>query len=210
MVCERCRIREANIKYTEVINGVKTEHNLCSQCAQEMDLGPYSAILEGEFPLGKLISSLLGLSPSAARQQKLEDVACPTCGTTYEEFVKNSRFGCADCYHVFDLLMGEKIRKIQENASHTGKHPKMRGKGQTGTAVTEKGQLTFTPDEQIRQLERRLQAALKEEDYEEAAVCRDAIRALRAEQENAEQAGKEARADAQNKGKVRQEDGEMV
>ena len=39
MICEKCRIREANIKYTEVIGGVKTEHNLCSQCAQEMDLG---------------------------------------------------------------------------------------------------------------------------------------------------------------------------
>ena len=51
-----------------------------------------------------------------------EDVVCPTCGTTYEEFVKNSRFGCADCYHVFDPLLGEKIKKLQENSSHTGKH----------------------------------------------------------------------------------------
>ena len=84
MLCEKCRIREANIKYTEVMNGVKTEHNLCSQCAQEMDFGPYSAIIEGEFPLGKLLSSLLGLQPSAARQQKMDEVACPTCKTTYE------------------------------------------------------------------------------------------------------------------------------
>ena len=30
MLCEKCKIREANIKYTEIINGVKTEHNLCS------------------------------------------------------------------------------------------------------------------------------------------------------------------------------------
>ena len=59
MLCEKCGIREANIKYTEVFNGVKTEHNLCAQCAKEMDLGPYSALIEGEFPLGKLLSSLL-------------------------------------------------------------------------------------------------------------------------------------------------------
>ena len=31
MLCEKCGIREANIKYTEVFNGVKTEHNLCAQ-----------------------------------------------------------------------------------------------------------------------------------------------------------------------------------
>ena len=91
MLCEKCGIREANIKYTEVFNGVKTEHNLCAQCAKEMDLGPYSALIEGEFPLGKLLSSLLGLTDASASQAPKEDVVCPTCGTTYEEFIKNSR-----------------------------------------------------------------------------------------------------------------------
>lgn len=67
MLCEKCGIREANIKYTEVFNGVKTEHNLCAQCAKEMDLGPYSALIEGEFPLGKLLSSLLGLTDASAK-----------------------------------------------------------------------------------------------------------------------------------------------
>lgn len=183
MLCEKCKIREANIKYTEVINGVKTEHNLCSQCAQEMDFGPYSAIIEGEFPLGKLLSSLLGLQPSAARQQKMDEVACPTCQTTYEAFVENSRFGCADCYHVFDLLIGEKIKKLQESATHTGKQPKMRSKDRTSAAVTSEGVMEFTSEEQMKQLERRLQAALKAEEYEEAAICRDKIKALKEERE---------------------------
>ncbi len=181
MLCEKCRIREANIKYTEIINGVKKEHNLCSQCAKEMDFGPYSAILEGEFPLSMLLSSLLGLPDAAARQQKTEEVVCPTCGTTYEEFIKNSRFGCADCYHVFDLLIGEKIRKLQDNSSHTGKQPQMRQRKWTEAAVSSKGELQFTKEEQIRQLERRLKAALEAEDYEQAAACRDQIRALKEE-----------------------------
>ena len=185
MLCEKCRIREANIKYTEIINGMKKEHNLCSQCAKEMDFGPYSAILEGEFPLSMLLSSLLGLSDSdaAARQQKTEEVVCPTCGTTYEEFIKNSRFGCADCYHVFDLLIGEKIKKLQDNASHTGKQPKMRAGKPPEAAVSSKGEMQFTKEEQIRQLERRLKAALEAEDYEQAAVCRDQIRVLKEEKQ---------------------------
>ena len=33
MLCEHCKKREATVKYVEVINGVKTEHNLCTQCA---------------------------------------------------------------------------------------------------------------------------------------------------------------------------------
>ena len=60
MLCERCKIREASIQYMEVINGVRTEHHFCTQCAKEMDFGAYSAIFDGEFPLAKLISGLLG------------------------------------------------------------------------------------------------------------------------------------------------------
>ena len=181
MLCEKCGIREANIKYTEVFNGVKTEHNLCAQCAKEMDLGPSSALIEGEFPLGKLLSSLLGLTDASASQAPKEDVVCPTCGTTYEEFIKNSRFGCADCYHVFDPLLGEKIKKLQENSSHTGKHPKIQPRSQAAAEVTKKGELEFSPEEQIKQLKRRLEAALQEEDYETAAACRDKIHSLEGE-----------------------------
>ena len=183
MLCEKCRIREANIKYTEIMNGVKKEHNLCSQCAKEMDLGPYSAILEGEFPLSMLLSSLLGLPDGAARQQKTEEVVCPTCGTTYQEFIKNSRFGCADCYHVFDLLIGERIKKLQDNSSHTGKQPRMQARKPAEAAVSRSGEMNFTREEQLRQLERRLKAALETEDYEQAAVCRDRIRALKEEKQ---------------------------
>ena len=64
---------------------------------------------------------------------------------TYEEFIKNSRFGCADCYHVFDPLLGEKIKKLQENSSHTGKHPKIQPRSQAAAEVTKKGELEFRP-----------------------------------------------------------------
>ena len=98
MLCERCGIREANIQYTEVINGVKKEHHFCAQCAKEMDFGPYSAIFDGDFPLGKLLSGLLGIEDTSRVPDKLHQVVCPTCKTSYDEFIKNSQFGCADSY----------------------------------------------------------------------------------------------------------------
>ena len=94
MLCEKCGIREANIKYTEIVGGVRTEHNFCSQCAREMDLGQYSAILDGEFPLGKLLSGLLGIQNDEEDPGQRVSVVCPTCHTTFEDFVENSRFGC--------------------------------------------------------------------------------------------------------------------
>ena len=202
MLCERCKIREANIQYTEIANGVRTEHNYCTQCAKEMDFGPYSAIFEGEFPLGKLLSGLLGVQGEADEEEKTSQIVCPTCGTSYDDFVKNSRFGCADCYSVFDLLIHDKIRQLQGNVRHTGKHPKFQKIKADPFHLTscdqpEKGTADMTPANreeqtlntdaavenetqlQIRKLEARLREAVRAEEYEIAADCRDQIRALK-------------------------------
>lgn len=202
MLCERCKIREANIQYTEIANGVRTEHNYCAQCAKEMDFGPYSAIFEGEFPLGKLLSGLLGVPGEESEEEKTGQIICPTCGTSYDDFVKNSRFGCADCYSVFDLLIHDKIRQLQGNVRHTGKHPKFQKikadpfhltscdqpeKGTADMTLANREEQTLNTDAavenetqlQIRKLEARLREAVRAEEYEIAAECRDQIRALK-------------------------------
>ena len=118
----------------EVINGVRTEHHFCTQCAKEMDFGAYSAIFDGEFPLAKLISGLLGGEEPEEKDGKFQQVVCPSCGMTYEEFVENSCFGCADCYSVFDLLIRDNIKQLQGSECHKGKHPKIRPAGETRQA----------------------------------------------------------------------------
>ena len=40
--------------------------------------------------------------------------------------MENSRFGCADCYGVFDLFIKDKMKQLQGSESHKGKHPKYR------------------------------------------------------------------------------------
>lgn len=178
MLCERCKIREANIQYTEVIGGVKTQHNFCTQCAKELDFGQYSAIFDGEFPLAKLLSGLLGNEKSTPEEEKMQQIVCPTCGTSYSEFVKNSRFGCADCYGVFDLLINDSIKQLQGSDTHVGKRPVHQEKA----PQKEESGLKQAPDnreEEIAAWSARLQEALKTEEYEIAAQCRDKIRELR-------------------------------
>ena len=177
MLCERCKIREANIQYTEVIGGVKKEHHFCSQCAKELDFGPYSAIFDGEFPLGKLLSGLLGISEEQ-KESSTSQIVCPTCGTSYDEFVKDSRFGCPDCYSVFDLLMSDNIKQLQGSekrqvrmAELTGEVPDILA-GKAEPVVND-------PAEQIRVLEAKLKEAVRREEYEAAAQYRDQIRALK-------------------------------
>lgn len=190
MLCERCKIREANIQYTEVLNGVKTEHHFCAQCAGELDFGPYSAIFDGDFPLGKLLSGLLGINETQ-KEDKRRQVICPTCKTSYEDFVKNSCFGCPDCYGVFDLLISENIRQLQGSDRHTGKQPKYhltpeqhKDGGQYGADANGSGPVVLNKEnldvkEQIRILQAKLNEALEREEYETAAECRDKIKSLK-------------------------------
>lgn len=178
MICERCKIREANIRYTEVVNGVKTEHNLCSQCAKEMDFGPYSAIFDGEFPLAKLISSLLGVGEEELHEQEdSPKIVCPTCKTSYEELVKNSCFGCADCYGVFDLLVNDSIKQMQGSGAHVGKKPLT---DQVKPEETDmKKEACDAKEQEIRILQAKLLEAVKEEEYELAARYRDQIKEIK-------------------------------
>ena len=184
MLCERCKIREANIQYTEVVNGVKKEHHFCAQCAKEMDFGVYAAIFDGEFPIGKLLSGLLGIEDDNQGPDKLHQISCPTCGTSYDTFVRDSRFGCADCYSVFGPLMEDSIKQLQGSLHHTGKAPVYQNTedegekgGKTNGKVLVKG--VSEEEKKLSELDSRLKEALRFEDYETAAVCRDRIRELR-------------------------------
>ncbi len=197
MLCEKCKIREANIQYTEVMNGVKTEHHFCAQCAKEMDFGPYSALFDGDYPLGKLLSGLLGIEDTSRIPDKFHQIVCPTCNTTYDNFIKGSRFGCKDCYSIFGPLMEDSIKQLQGNVVHTGKKPKYQQiacadkqipsldsleaeKEHAGKEAAAAGVEGISEEEQdLLILEEKLKDALRLEDYETAAVCRDKIRDLK-------------------------------
>lgn len=204
MLCERCKVREANIHYTEVVNGVATEHNLCSQCAKEMDFGAYAGIagiFDSELPIGKLLSQLLGLSGVAEANlpEEVENLVCPTCQTSYGDFVKNSQFGCPDCYHMFDLLIGDKLKQLHGSDAHKGKTPAGQCLADQAEEAQENAQPAslfdkpLTIEERIPLLRSKLQEAVAEEDYEAAARYRDEIRAL-------EKADKEVPSARQNGG----------
>lgn len=200
MLCERCGQREANVRYTEIVNGEVTEHNLCMECARTMDFGGHkyaAALFDGESQLGRLLSGLLGFASDPAQEETGADsknIICPVCHTSYADFVKESRFGCADCYEMFKLLMGDHIKTLQGSDTHSGKRPmKCRNRiNPAGEKIAEDrgegapenmtgARTAISAEEQIATLEAHLKEALREEEYEAAARYRDAIRALKAE-----------------------------
>ena len=182
MLCEKCKIREANIQVVQMVNGVKSEHFLCAQCASEMDLTVTGPGLNGEMPLAKLLSNLLSQTMKSEQKENCTNVVCPTCGMTYEQFIRDSKFGCADCYKVFDLLIGDNIRQLQGNGQHHGKRPKYM-RDDIPQQVREELEASMTENvpeseyiDKLLDLRKKLRDAIEAEEYEDAARLRDEIR----------------------------------
>ena len=202
MLCEICGENEATFHYSEVVNGNKTEHHLCSECAAKTDISYYTNLLDGEGRLGQLLSGLLGMPIGGEQDDPKTHVVCPGCHLSYGEFIKNSAFGCAECYNVFGPLLDESIKKIQGSVNHQGKKPyrlmkSMRstnaenmseneasviaeaGDGIADSTKQEKKPTRASLEHEIAVADKRLKQAVLEEDFEEAARLRDHIKDLR-------------------------------
>ena len=76
----------------------------------------------------------------------------------------------------------DNIRQLQGNDSHKGKRPAYQGtldELAEKEGGTEEDQGSRPPEEEIRLWERRLKEALRLEEYETAALCRDKIKELK-------------------------------
>lgn len=139
-------------------------------------------------------------------------IICPSCGTNYAQFVKSSRFGCPDCYRTFGLLMEESIRDIQGSDRHVGRKPKYNCEESeaadreervtsepvsNGENLKSETEAKSVPDveeemkrkndclpveEKIRILKCKLKEAVDAEDYYQAALYRDEIKAIKGEE----------------------------
>ena len=185
MLCEKCKIREANVQFTQIVNGEKSEHYYCAQCAQEMDFSNAGLFVEGGIPLAKLLSNLLAQTSVAKDDHpEVAQIVCPTCGTTYEDFINKSKFGCADCYKVFDILIGDNIKNLQGSDHHKGKRPRY-GAGDIPESVKDdlsddliNSAKSDDKETKLWDLKRELREAVAKEDFENAARLRDEIKAL--------------------------------
>lgn len=183
MKCQNCGENEANFRYTEIINGVKKEIALCDDCKQKLGLQG----LDFNIPIN--FSSFFGdflneyddssLFPMLAKPKQLK---CDNCGMTYDEFMKDGKFGCSNCYNVFDSKIEPILKRIHGESKYLGrkgKVPKMSEKivgADASVRPTPKAELNNESD--IAELKRELKKLIKEEKYEEAAVLRDKIKEL--------------------------------
>ena len=90
---------------------------------------------------------------------------CPNCGNTFEDFNRFGKFGCPSCYETFKNQIASLVQRIQGSIEYEGRVPNQ-------------GHNVFKAQYEIKQLRRQLETAIGDENFEEAAQIRDAIKAL--------------------------------
>ncbi len=163
MQCQQCKKQAAIIHLTEIAGGQRKETHLCQACAQKQGL-----TVQAQIPLNELLSTLLSVQPEAAADDKTpaEEKSCPQCGMTLRRFSKETLLGCPQDYEIFEKNLLPLIERTHNGRTeHCGKVPASVGPDQ---------------EKQIRltALKRKLDSAVKNEQYETAARLRDEIRKL--------------------------------
>ncbi len=161
MQCDICGDAEAVVHIQQTSGNEEVELHLCEKCAAQK--GITSGENNLDFSITNLLTGLVdvkGISSSSSSKK-----VCPGCGLTVQRFKKGGRLGCNECYTVFRKEISRIVGKMFGRTQHRGKYPKR--------LMAYK---TLLID--IEGLKRKLDRAVKKEDYEEAALLRDQIKEL--------------------------------
>lgn len=158
--CGHCK-KPTKVVYKEIIGKTITCTNMCSDCPV------FEQKLHGEPHPIKLEEGRQGAG-----------LSCGNCLTTLESVKTGNPLGCFECYTVFsDLLTSQLIEsnsvpaRLKKSLSIKRSQPLHLGKPPGKT-------VTIAASSRIMALNEALNEALRRENYEEAALLRDQIKAL--------------------------------
>lgn len=171
MLCQNCGENEANVKYTQIINGVKKEMALCEKCSKTLGVDKIDFNIPISFSsfLGDFLSEYdnSNFIPMIATPKELR---CNTCNMSYDEFMNTGKFGCSNCYDAFSDRIDSVLKRLHGENTHTGR----KGKVNKKVEIAQQENKLSKKDS----LKQELQKAIEQENYEQAAKIRDEIKKL--------------------------------
>ena len=159
MLCQNCGKNEANVKYTQIVNGVKKEMVLCEDCASKLGIDNFKINMPIHFS-------------SFVREKHSQ---CNNCGELYDDFIKTGLLGCPSDYDMFGDRLESVLRNIQGGTKHIGRKPLNIDEKLSNIGENKKPEKKMSETEKLTQ---ELNQAIKEERYEDAAKLRDEIKKL--------------------------------
>jgi protein arginine kinase activator len=156
MLCDICKQNVATVHLTQMVDGKTKKVDLCEACSKEKGV---------DDPTGfSLADLLLGLGAAQEIDQSAGGVElkCPHCGFTQADFKKSGRLGCPECYTTFAEGLESLLRTMHKGTRHVGKIPHV---------LKESQDLS----DRLKSLQKKLDKAIGEEDFETAVHLRDEI-----------------------------------
>ncbi len=175
MNCDICQAEKATIFFSQMAEGKLQKVNLCKGCADDKGVTDPTG-----FALADMLEGM-GKETSVAPPTPKNELICGSCGFSQTDFKKTGRFGCADCYQVFDEGLDGLLEAMHKHTRHVGKVPARlasHGDREIGAALGTPS--AENPRNRLSELRQALSKSVEDEDYEEAARLRDAISRLEA------------------------------
>src|SRR6187455_745363 len=152
MLCDVCKCNDATVFLTQILEGKMQKVNLCDACSKEKGV---------QDPTGfALADLLLGIGAAEEIEKGGPTQKCPVCGFTQADFKKAGRLGCAQCYETFADGLEQLLKSMHKGTRHKGKVP---------ASLRESQDLS----ERLKSLQKKLEKAVSDENFEQAAQCRD-------------------------------------
>ena len=157
MLCSICKEKEATVHYTQIVGDKMQKVDLCEACSKNKGVNEASGFSLADLMLG------LGASQEIENAAGGVELKCARCGYSQEDFKKSGRLGCPDCYKVFADGLEGLLKTMHKGTRHAGKVPE---------ALRQNRELTT----RLLLLQKKLNKAIAEEKFEEAAKLRDEIK----------------------------------
>ena len=165
MLCQNCEKRVAKVHFTKIVNNKKIEAFLCEQCAKEKGQVSFTFSIN-PFNIGEFFSGLLGYQDSTPFTPSIsQDTVCERCGMSFDQFQKTGKFGCSNCYEVFEDKLRPLMNRLHGHVQHNGKVP-------------DKVAKSIEVSREVDKMREQLAKAIQNEEYEKAAKLRDKIKAI--------------------------------
>lgn len=156
MLCEECKINEASVLITMLVQDEKRTKYLCQDCVDKLKVNFQQGDIES------FLSNIMALLPKTTPAETLQ---CSSCHMTYEDFQKTGKLGCAQCYTDFQQQLQPLLRRIHGRTQHAGRVPLQY-------------QEETKKDKETDVLRAQMEKAIEEENFEQAAVIRDQLKEL--------------------------------
>ena len=172
MLCEKCKKKKATVFYNENLGGKTRSCSLCADCAETLrrtgeleDVHISLAATSFGCSDSTMFGNLCGISVphniAAVR-------TCPVCSSTLAGIAESGSVGCAACYKTFLDEISGAVHALPANIPYPGRMPR-------------KFRLRQEREARAALLRDQMKQAVLSEDFETAALLRDQIHALQAQ-----------------------------